>query len=364
MKTHHRARHLPRPVHRTGRARSTDRWSRPGRWAGARSGYDGRADPRPTGAATASTSSRRRRSRRLLRRGRRATPRRARPGRSPSCRPICRASCVAVHPAYDELFDGFAPAAGARQSGGAPGVGGGAADAGRQGQPRASACTAHATFSGALAWPYLYPWPQRPAGLVEEGFAELARRWRPILDAFDDAGVDVCYEIHPGEDLHDGATFERFLDAVGRPPARQHPLRSQPLRAAAARLPGLHRPLPRAHQGLPRQGRRVPPERPRGRLWRLSRAGSTAPGRFRSLGDGQVDFGAIFSQAGASTTTPAGRCSNGSAALKHPRGRRARRRAVHPRPHHPRDRAAPSTTSPRPARDRGGRIAGCWAWTR
>src|SRR6185369_13718059 len=74
--------------------------------------------------------------------------------------------------------------------------------------------TAHATFSGALAWPYFYPWPQRPAGLIEEAFAELGRRWTPILDAFEDAGVDVCFEIHPGEDLHDGATYERFLDEV------------------------------------------------------------------------------------------------------------------------------------------------------
>ncbi|RYF00506.1 MAG: hypothetical protein EOO78_11850, partial [Oxalobacteraceae bacterium] len=48
--------------------------------------------------------------------------------------------------------------------------------------------------------------PQRPAGLVEEAFGELARRWRPILDAFEDAGVDLCYELHPGEDLHDGVS--------------------------------------------------------------------------------------------------------------------------------------------------------------
>ena len=78
--------------------------------------------------------------------------------------------------------------------------------------------TEHATFSGALAFPYLYPWPQRPAGLIEEAFAELGKRWKPILDAYDDAGVDVGYEIHPGEDIFDGATFEMFLDAVGDHP--------------------------------------------------------------------------------------------------------------------------------------------------
>ena len=75
--------------------------------------------------------------------------------------------------------------------------------------------TAHASFSGALAWPYLYSWPPRPPGLIEEAFDELAKRWRPILDAFDGAGVDVCYEIHPGEDLHDGETYEMFLERVG-----------------------------------------------------------------------------------------------------------------------------------------------------
>src|SRR5208282_1723963 len=74
---------------------------------------------------------------------------------------------------------------------------------------------AHVSFSGALAWPYIYPWPQRPAGLIETAFDELAARWRPILEAFDKAGVDLCYEIHPGEDLHDGATFEMFLERVG-----------------------------------------------------------------------------------------------------------------------------------------------------
>ena len=75
--------------------------------------------------------------------------------------------------------------------------------------------TALATFSGALAWPFVYPWPQRPSGLVEDAFEELAKRWKPILDQFDNSGVDVCYEIHPGEDLHDGVTYEMFLERVG-----------------------------------------------------------------------------------------------------------------------------------------------------
>jgi hypothetical protein len=56
------------------------------------------------------------------------------------------------------------------------------------------------------------------AGLIDEAFKELGARWLPILQAFDEAGVDVCFELHPGEDLHDGVTFERFLGAVGDHP--------------------------------------------------------------------------------------------------------------------------------------------------
>ena len=124
---------------------------------------------------------------------------------------------VAVHPAYDQYFDGFAPAA----------VRGRSAERQQWAvdqlklAARASrnlGLNAHATFSGALAWHLFYPWPQRPKGLVAETFAELGKRWRPILDAFDEAGVDVCFELHPGEDLHDGVTFERFLGAVGQHP--------------------------------------------------------------------------------------------------------------------------------------------------
>ena len=121
---------------------------------------------------------------------------------------------VAVHPAYDVAFDGFAPAAvhgdpAARQAW--------AVDQVRMAISASKnlGIGEMASFSGALAWPYMYPWPQRPAGLVEAAFDELAKRWKPILDHAEDNGVDVCYEIHPGEDLHDGVTFEMFLDRLG-----------------------------------------------------------------------------------------------------------------------------------------------------
>ncbi len=121
---------------------------------------------------------------------------------------------VAVHPAYAPMFDNFAPAAvrgdaAARQAWAIDQVRKAAIASRRLG------LTESVTFSGSLAWPYVYPWPQRPDGLIGEAFGELARLWRPILDAYDEAGVDLCFELHPCEDLFDGATFEMFLDAVG-----------------------------------------------------------------------------------------------------------------------------------------------------
>lgn len=124
---------------------------------------------------------------------------------------------VAVHPAFDVMFDGFA----AESVRGNPGARTEWAVDQVIKTIRASAnlgLTAMPTFSGALLWPYLYPWPQRPAGLVDMGFKELAARWKPILAEADKHGVDLAYELHPGEDLHDGVTFERFLEATGNHP--------------------------------------------------------------------------------------------------------------------------------------------------
>ena len=200
---------------------------------------------------------------------------------------------VAVHPAYDTAFDAFAPEA----------VHGKPAE--RQAwavdqvtmAAKASAnfgLTSSVSFTGALAWPYLYPWPQRPAGLIDEAFAELGRRWRPILDAYDAAGVDMCFEIHPGEDVFDGTTFEMFLAAVGDHPRcainydPSHFLLQQLdyvdfIRIYADRIRAFHVKdaefNPTGRQGV--YSGYAP--------WR-DRAG-----RFRSLGDGQVDFSAIFS---------------------------------------------------------------------
>ena len=201
---------------------------------------------------------------------------------------------VAVHPAYDDAFDGFAaehvrgdPAA--RQEWAVDQLMLAAKASNNLG------LTSHVTFSGALAWPYVYPWPQRPAGLIEAAFAELAARWRPILDAFDEVGVDLCYEVHPGEDLHDGATFEMFLDCVD-----QHPrcnMLFDPSHYVLQALDYLEH-IDIYHDRIKMFHVKDAELNPNGRVgvyggyqsW-VKRAG-----RFRSLGDGQVDFDGIFSK--------------------------------------------------------------------
>ena len=201
---------------------------------------------------------------------------------------------VAVHPAYDTLFDGFA----APQVRGNPAARQEWATQQLRHAARASArlgLSAHATFSGALAWPFLYPFPQRPPGLIEAAFDELARRWRPILDAFDEAGVDLCYEIHPGEDLFDGRTFEMFLERVGNHPRCN--ILYDPSHFVLQQLDYLEY-IDIYHERIRAFHAKDAEFNPTGRQGVYS---GYAPwveraGRFRSLGDGQVDFGAIFSK--------------------------------------------------------------------
>jgi len=201
---------------------------------------------------------------------------------------------IAVHPAYDEMFDGFAPEA----------VRGKPADRQAWAQhqltlaakaSRNLGLSAHATFSGALLWHTLYPWPQRPEGLVEAGFAELAARWTGILNAFDEAGVDLCYEIHPGEDLHDGVTFERFLAATGNHP-RCHIL-YDPSHFLLQQLDYVQF-IDFYHEHIKMFHVKDAEFNPNGRsgIYGGYQSWKDRPGRFRSLGDGQIDFNAIFSQ--------------------------------------------------------------------
>ncbi len=201
---------------------------------------------------------------------------------------------VAVHPAYDLLFDSFAP----KELRGHPKARMEWAIDQVRLAAKASAnlgLNAHVTFSGALAWPYVYPWPQRPAGLIEEAFAELVKRWMPILHHFDEHDVDLCFELHASEDLHDGASFDRFLDLC-----QEHPrlcINYDPSHFILQQLDYL--------QFIDLYEDRI-------KMFHVKDAefnpdGTSGvyggyqdwidrPGRFRSLGDGEIDFGSIFSK--------------------------------------------------------------------
>jgi len=201
---------------------------------------------------------------------------------------------VAVHPAYDTLFDGFAPPelkgnSAARTNWAIEQVKYGAKASQHMG------LTAHPTFSGSLLWHTFHPWPQRPAGLVEEGFKELARRWIPILNYFDECGVDVCYEVHPGEDIFDGITYELFLEAV-----HQHPracLLYDPSHFVLQQLDYLAY-IDHYHQRIRAFHVNDAEFNSSGKQGTFGGYQSWAnrAGRYRSPGDGQVDFKSVFSK--------------------------------------------------------------------
>jgi sugar phosphate isomerase/epimerase len=201
---------------------------------------------------------------------------------------------IAVHPAFDIQFDAFAPE-------------------NLRGNPKARyewavqqlkfgakasqnlGLNAHPTFSGSLLWHTFHPWPQRPAGLVEEGFKELAKRWLPILNYFDECGVDVCYEIHPGEDLFDGTTYEMFLKEVNNHPRAC--LLYDPSHFVLQQLDYIQY-IDHYHERIKAFHVKDAEFNKTGKQgvfggyqdW-INRAG-----RYRSPGDGQIDFKSIFSK--------------------------------------------------------------------
>jgi sugar phosphate isomerase/epimerase len=201
---------------------------------------------------------------------------------------------VAVHPAYDIPFDSFAPPA-------------------LHGHPKertewAVSCMMQAikassnlglsvipTFSGALLWPNMYPWPQRPAGLVELGFRELAQRWQPILNMAEEYGIDLAYEIHPGEDLHDGITFERFLAATSNHPRVRILYDPSHFVLQCLDYIGYLDVYQDYIKAFHVKDAEYHPS-PRSGVYGGYQSWQDRPGRFRSTGDGQVDFKRIFSK--------------------------------------------------------------------
>lgn len=201
---------------------------------------------------------------------------------------------IAVHPAYDLLFDPFVPKevqgnAKARTEWAVEQLKWGAKAS------RNLGLAAHVTFSGSLAWPYVYPWPKRPQGLIDEAFTELAKRWMPILDYFDEQGVDLCFELHPGQDLHDGASFDRFLDVCNE--HQRLCINYDPSHFVLQQMDYL--------QFIDLYDERI-------KMFHVKDAEFNSDGtngvyggyqdwidragRFRSPGDGEIDFGSIFSK--------------------------------------------------------------------
>jgi sugar phosphate isomerase/epimerase len=197
---------------------------------------------------------------------------------------------LAVHPAYEVGFSAFHP----------PGLEGAARIQWAEGElKKCIRASAHLglrnipVLSGGLAWHLAYPWPQRPPGLIDEAFRELARRWRPLLDMAREHGCVLGYELHPGSDLFDGATFELFLEHTDDHAAAcinydpSHLLLQQLdylafIELYGKRISGFHV--------------KDAEFRPSGRVGVYGgyQPWSKRAGRFRSLGDGQVDFKRVF----------------------------------------------------------------------
>ncbi|WP_299669532.1 sugar phosphate isomerase/epimerase [uncultured Polaribacter sp.] len=201
---------------------------------------------------------------------------------------------VAVNPAYNTMFDGFAP------------------ENCRNNPKKRTAwavqqlkncaiasknfgLTVHGTFSGSLMWHTMYPWPQAPKDLVKMGFEELAKRWLPILNTFDENGVAVCYEIHPGEDLHDGITFERFLKATGN--HKSVNILYDPSHFVLQQLDYLKY-IDYYHEHIKMFHVKDAEFNTSGKsgVYGGYQDWKDRAGRFRSLGDGQIDFKSIFSK--------------------------------------------------------------------
>ena len=236
---------------------------------------------------------------------------------------------VSVHPAYDAMFDGQCPG---RMFAAIPRsavIGRPIRCARRPSVSRWLGLTEHVSFTGSLAWPYVYPYPQRPAGLIEECFAEQGRRWKPILDVYEDNGVDLCFEIHPSEDVFDGDSFDMFLDAVGGHKRCNINYDASHFIKQCMDYLGFidvyHDRIKMFHV----KDAEFNPTAKQGvyggyKGW-LERAA-----RDRSLGYGQVDFKAVLLETGRLRFLRAGRSTNGSAAWSIPKSRRATARSSSP----------------------------------
>jgi len=61
-------------------------------------------------------------------------------------------------------------------------------------------------FTGSSIWHYLYSFPPVTADMIDAGYADFAKRFTPILDAFKKEGVKFGLEVHPTEIAFDIAS--------------------------------------------------------------------------------------------------------------------------------------------------------------
>ena len=71
-------------------------------------------------------------------------------------------------------------------------------------------------FTGSKIWSLLYSFPPVSPAQIEDGFADFATRFNPIMDEFKSCGIKFGLEVHPTEIAFDIASADRALDAIGR----------------------------------------------------------------------------------------------------------------------------------------------------
>jgi sugar phosphate isomerase/epimerase len=69
-------------------------------------------------------------------------------------------------------------------------------------------------FTGSSIWHLLYAFPPTSQAMYEKGYQDFAKRWIPILDAFEAVNVNFALEVHPTEIAFDIASAARAIDAV------------------------------------------------------------------------------------------------------------------------------------------------------
>lgn len=74
-------------------------------------------------------------------------------------------------------------------------------------------------FTGSPIWAYLYSFPPVTQAMIDDGYAEFARRFTPILDAYKELGVRFALEVHPTEIAFDTFSARQALEAVNWHPA-------------------------------------------------------------------------------------------------------------------------------------------------